>query len=70
MIILKFLACSIHLAGTPCKDVELNFEGQRVSIFECTMYGQVEMAKWCEEHPNWVVTRYKCEDESTMTKSL
>ena len=43
-----------------CKDVHLTYVAQNVTPFQCLYYGQPEIAKWVENNPNWVVTRWKC----------
>lgn len=56
------LVVAVCLAGEPsrCKDVTLNFEGQSVSASQCMSNGQIEMAKWIGEHPNWVIQKWRC----------
>ena len=43
-----------------CRDVTLNFEGERVTAQQCAMNGQIEIAKWIGEHPNWVIQKWRC----------
>ena len=43
-----------------CRDVTLNFEGESVSTAQCMMNGQIEMAKWAGEHPNWTIQKWHC----------
>lgn len=59
MIELAMLVC---LADQPsqCKDVLLNFEGDSVTPQQCMMSGQMEMAKWIGEHPNWQIKKWRC----------
>jgi hypothetical protein len=40
--------------------VTLNFEGESVNAQQCMMNGQIEMAKWVGEHPNWVIRKWRC----------
>lgn len=59
MIELVVAVCMID-QPTRCKDVTLNFEGETVSANECMTSGQIEMAKWAGEHPNWVIQKWHC----------
>lgn len=56
------IVVSVCLMSAParCKDVTLSFEADNVTPFQCMMYGQPEIAKWTEEHPNWSVQRWSC----------
>lgn len=59
MISIFFSACSI-LAGATCKDVEVPLV-EDASLMTCQMFGQIDLAIWSNEHPNWHVTGgYKC----------
>lgn len=60
MFELVFSACLI-LNANSCKDVHLTYGGQRVSLMECALTGQVELAKWVAEHPGYRVTRFRCD---------
>ena len=68
MIEIVFLACSI-LHGAACKEEKLSFMAERVSMFECFLYGQTEMAKWVEGHPNWSVNRWRCQSARIEAKA-
>jgi hypothetical protein len=59
MIELVVAVCMIDQPAR-CKDVTLNFEGQRVSAEQCMFNGQIEMAKWIGDHPNWVIQNWHC----------
>lgn len=56
------LVMKICLIGSPqvCKDESIRFEGQVPLPFECSRVGMVELAKWSEDHPTWVVNKFKC----------
>lgn len=56
------LIVSVCMIDDPskCKDVRLNFMAEAVSVHECMLYGQVEIAKWTEGHPNWAIKGWKC----------
>lgn len=57
------LVVSVCMIDQParCKDVTMNFEGSVPSQSRCMMGGQMEMAKWAGEHPNWVIRKWRCE---------
>lgn len=59
MIELTMAVCTL---ASPyyCKDVHLTFEAQSVSITQCALFGQFEMAKWSGEHPNWHINKWQC----------
>ncbi len=67
MIEIVVSVCSI-VQGATCKDVRLTFIAESATPFECMMYGQVEIAKWSEGHPNWKVQRWSCGRPSQMAK--
>lgn len=56
------LIIAVCMSDAPerCKNVRLNFEGERVSVQQCSLYSQMEMAKWVGEHPNWTIKKYTC----------
>lgn len=51
--------CSI-VVGSHCQDLKLSFEKENITPFACFTYGQIELAKWTEDHPNWYITKWKC----------
>jgi hypothetical protein len=59
MFELVFSACLIANAQT-CRDVHLTYEGQQVSMMQCFVEGQAEMAKWLEAHPKYRVGKFRC----------
>lgn len=59
MIELVFAVCMIDQPSR-CKDVHLNFDEQQVSAAQCTMNGQVAMAQWIGENPNWTIKKWHC----------
>jgi hypothetical protein len=61
MITLIFAVCMVD-EPTRCKDVSLVFEGEKVSTAQCFTYGQMEMAKWLGDHPNWIISKWRCVD--------
>ena len=68
MIELVMTVCSL-LAGQTCRDKVLTYEAQTVSLMECSLYGQFEMAKWREENPNWTVVRWRCGQAGEVAKT-
>ena len=64
MIGLVISACLFFDPGR-CKDFTMSFlEDQPATPFQCAFYGQIEIAKWQESNPNWVVNDWKCDDLS------
>lgn len=59
MIELVVAVCMIDRPSR-CKDVTLNFEGDSVTPQQCMMNGQMEMAKWAGDNPNWVIKKWRC----------
>lgn len=53
---------SVCMIDSPdrCKDVRLTYMAERVTPFECMVYGQGEIAKWNEGNPNWRVMKWSC----------
>jgi len=56
------IVLSVCMIDTPdrCKDVRLSYMAETVTPFECMMYGQSEIAKWTEGHPNWKISKWSC----------
>lgn len=59
MIEIVFAACMIDQPSR-CRDFHLNFDAQQVSAQQCMMGGQVAMAQWAGEHPNWAIKNWRC----------
>lgn len=59
MIELAMVVCMVDQPDR-CKGVSLNFEGESVSVMQCAMNGQLAMAQWAGEHPNWVIKKWHC----------
>lgn len=53
-----------------CRDVVLTFEAEAdaVSPASCMMNGQLELAKWSEEHDGWRVQRWSCRPAGRFAK--
>lgn len=60
MITLIATVCMIDQAAR-CKDVQLVFEGHlNRNTSQCEMNGQIELAKWVGDHPNWIIKNFYC----------
>jgi hypothetical protein len=59
MIELFVAVCMID-QPTHCKEIPLTFEGDGVSTQQCFMSGQMALAQWAGEHPNWVIKKWSC----------
>jgi hypothetical protein len=60
MIEVVALVCSMQ-APLRCKDVHLSFAAESFTPQQCMMYGQMELAKWRNEHPGWFIAHgFKC----------
>jgi hypothetical protein len=62
MMQLTLLVCSI-LHGAQCRETHLTYadEGQFATPYGCAIGGMHRVAEWSEAHPNWSVTRWRCE---------
>jgi hypothetical protein len=61
MIELAAIFCAI---AAPCKDVNFQYsphpdEGG-VSVMQCMVGAQQELAKWVDQHPGYFVKRWSC----------
>ncbi|MGL4395291.1 MAG: hypothetical protein ACRCS9_02010 [Hyphomicrobium sp.] len=56
------LIVSVCLLSAPeqCKNVALSFAEDAVTPFQCMLYGQSEIAKWKEGHPDWSIRKWSC----------
>ena len=43
-----------------CRDVHLTFDVAQVTPGQCVMNGQIAMAEWSGEHPNWRIVKWAC----------
>jgi hypothetical protein len=59
MIELVVAVCMVD-EPSRCKDVYLNFEAESVTAQQCMSFGQMEMAKWIGDHPNWTIKKWHC----------
>lgn len=56
------LLMTVCLASAPqdCREVRLNFAADNTSPMQCMLYGQMEIAKWIEEHPAFQIKKWRC----------
>jgi hypothetical protein len=59
MIELLIAACLVSDLSQ-CRDVSLTFAADGVTSRQCMMDSMPEVAKWSQEHPNWVARRWTC----------
>jgi hypothetical protein len=69
MIEIVFSACTL-LAVQVCDEKRILFEESTITPFACAMYGQLAIASWVREHPNWSVGKggYKCRPYKVMAR--
>lgn len=67
MIELIISACSI-VSGAQCKDVSLVYSDMSLMQCQIGISSQLEIAKWQEGHPNWRVSKYKCQIAGSFAK--
>jgi hypothetical protein len=58
MLALVIAAC-LPTAGS-CRDFQLLYDPQEVSLMACATVGQAEIARWKETHVAWTVRRWSC----------
>lgn len=59
MIEIVVAVCLID-APDQCKDVNLTYMAEAVTPHQCFLYGQSEIAKWAEGHPNYTIKKWSC----------
>lgn len=62
MMTIVLSACLVANPAT-CKDFKLPLDGEMDSA-QCAMYAPPFFAEWTEQHPDWVVKRWKCRSSS------
>jgi hypothetical protein len=67
MIELVLAVCMIS-EPDQCKNVHLTFMAENMTPFHCMLYGQSEIAKWSEAHPDWKIQRWSCGRPSGVVK--
>jgi hypothetical protein len=59
MIELLLAVCLID-EPSACKDVSLTFDPESVSLLQCVMGAQPQLAEWSEAHPKWRIAHWSC----------
>ena len=59
MVELVILACLMK-EPSHCEAFDVSFFAP-THVMECLVRGQMFMARWAEEHPDWVVRRWRCD---------
>ena len=59
MLELVIAACLATGPGE-CRDFSMLYDPREVPLMLCVAAGQVEIARWQESHPGWVVERWRC----------
>ena len=56
------LLMTVCAAASPyhCKEEAMVFAEPGLTAYMCVLKGQLEIAKWSEQHPGWTVRRYSC----------
>ena len=67
MIVLAMIVCMVD-QPTRCKDVQLVFEGERVTAQQCQLNSMLAMSAWVGEHPNWVIKKFTCLDGTSIAE--
>lgn len=67
MIELVFAVCMVDQPSR-CKDVRLNFAAEHVTANQCMMNGQIAMAQWAGDHPNWTIKKWRCAPAGQVAK--
>lgn len=57
MIELLAVMCTLNGA---CRDVAITYAAESVTVLQCMVQSQAELAKWATEHPGYQVKRWKC----------
>jgi hypothetical protein len=67
MIEIALTACSI-VSGAHCRDFSLTFA--EVSLLQCQIGigAQMQITEWGRSHPNWRVSKYRCQIPGTFAK--
>lgn len=74
MIEIAFAACTlIEASGLParthCREFNIPLTLSAVTPYACMFAGQVEIAKWVNEHPNWTrIPGYQCRPAGMVAK--
>lgn len=59
MIALVFVVC-LQTQPDVCREQNLLFTADQLTPMACMMQAQARLAEWSQEHPKWLVGRWKC----------
>ena len=59
LIELVMTVCALSLSSQ-CEDQHLSFPAN-MSLHQCVMHAQPYIAQWINEHPKWIVVRWRCD---------
>ena len=59
MIVLVLTVCALN-APAQCNERRLEFIDDGGSLMQCMMRAPPTIAKWVEDHPGGLVTRWRC----------
>jgi hypothetical protein len=69
MIELIAVVCSV-LSTVSCVEKSLGvYSSEDVTLMQCMMGGQFELARWAEAHPNWSIARWHCQAAGRFAKA-
>lgn len=54
------LAMTFCTAMGVCKDIALQFDPSELTVMQCMIGAQSEMAKWADAHPGYEPKRWSC----------
>lgn len=63
---LLFTICTI-VAGAKCEERSLVFAD--LPLMTCMVGAQPQLAQWAEQHPNWRITRWRCQPAGRYAKA-
>ena len=64
MIVLYFIACALTDIND-CKELHIQFMEPDTTLSKCYINAQLEIIKWWELHPNYVISNFKCIQNET-----
>jgi len=54
-----FITCMLG-SPTECREERIPFPFAGESVRQCAIYAPPQLAQWQENHPKWMVKRWKC----------
>lgn len=58
-LVLVLIACLIS-DPTSCKQFNIHFNGHATTPMQCMMVSMQELAKWKDQHPQYMPKKWKC----------